>query len=384
MRELLYIAIGDPGFGIWDDEVLSINENINLHHIPLTGDIFAGIIQIDGRVATVADLAACTGFQRMKHRQCQVLLLSEKEDIAGFAIEQKVRRYEISTENILKLPDCLHSQIVDTCVIYSSKPIPVINIKALYGLIKNKEYSPQTLLVPDVYSKPADLSGIRDYKYIKVGNELFAFPDRGLIDELPAPGVITASVLFPKYVKGVTLYNNSLLPLVSLARKMKIAETGKEEHTIIMEIEKNIFGFLSDSAAGNSNELIKTAGLPPIARSPWMKSAIIDGGKIIPVIDPAALIMPKTEDGTIPVDSLYLPENSFENNFGERDADVTEFLILNTVYSLPRSEVKDTIPCGGIRRIPGATPVVIGVSEYEGELIPVLDPALYFGVYSQV
>ena len=112
MRELLYINIGNSGFGVWNDEVLDVKENVLLHRLPLTSTIFAGIAEIEKRIVTIADLAACVGLPPIKIKRCNIILLSENPEIAGFAIEQNVRHYDISSEEIFKLPDCLHSHIL--------------------------------------------------------------------------------------------------------------------------------------------------------------------------------------------------------------------------------------------------------------------------------
>ncbi len=384
MKDLLYIRIGDSGFGVWDEEILDVKENLLLHRIPLTSGIYAGIAQIENRVATIADLAACIGLPQIKSRLCHVLIFSNELELAGFAIEQGVKRFEISQDKIFKLPGCIHSEIMDTCVVLSGTPVPVINIKSLYGLVKNKNFSPGKIPFSSSGPKPADSPAVRTYKYISVCGNIFALPKSGLREELPRPGKVTPSILFPEHIKGVTIYNDGILPLVSLSRRMSSSQTESGEHTLIMDIEGNAFGFIADSSAGESGKEIEPVRLPPLVQTGWMKEAIIDNGKIIPVIDPAALIFPEIEGSNAAMGSLYNPENTFMAEFGKNDVEVTEFYQGNAIYSIPLSEIKAAITLRGFIKIPGVSPIVIGITEFEGDILPVVDLSLYFGFYSQI
>ena len=103
-----------------------------------------------------------------------------------------------------------------------------------------------------------------------------------------------------------------------------------------MDIDQNTFGFLADSVTDVSDEGRKPVNLPPLVQSAWMKHALIDNQKVIPIVDPSVLILPAGDDDKISPESLYIPENEFDRHFGKKDAEVTEFYILNSIYSLPR------------------------------------------------
>jgi chemotaxis signal transduction protein len=133
---------------------------------------------------------------------------------------------------------------------------------------------------------------------------------------------------------------------------MNLSETGNEQHTLIMNIGKNAIGFLADSVTGVSNDRATPVHLPPIAKSSWMKDAILINSGIIPIIDPAALILPESAGDNMPLESLYIPDKNFEYDFGNKDTEVMEFYLLNSIYSLLKSEVKDTISYQQISKVP--------------------------------
>jgi chemotaxis signal transduction protein len=146
------------------------------------------------------------------------------------------------------------------------------------------------------------------------------------------------------------------------------------------------FGFLIDADRGALfSRDFQLKPLPPITLSRWMRSAAVRHGETLPLVDLGALLSAQPGDKEDkPLPERYSPDSRFSSLFGSEEVEVTEFSLLGARHALPRSEVQDTLGFKPYRRVPNVQPIVAGVTEYEGELLPVLDLAMVFGRRSLV
>ena len=384
MRELLYIFISGMEYGIWNDELLSVKDNLSIHHLPLVHSCIAGISLVNDRIITLADISACIGHPPVsRFSESHILLLSEQQEIAGFASEGEIGKSSISPDEIHSIPNYLQTPLIDTCVLHDRKPIPVINISTLYDLVLQDDYEPVEYKLHQSNIKQNDVSSIKSFRLIEVSGNIFAFPQTGYEEESPVPQEISSVALIPKFVKGIVFYNGNVFPLISLSKRMKLNEEGSAELMLVADIEEKRFGFLIDSDRGISNIDIGTLDLPPLVQSSWMRDSIVNNGEIIPIIDPCALISASTDDeDEIPLPQRYSPNLKFESMPGNEEVEVVEFSLLGVRYALPGMEVVDYLPFKQLQKIPNVQPIVLGIVEHEGELLPVLDLALCFGRHS--
>jgi len=382
MRELFLTSFDGIQYGIWKDEILAVRNIRALHRIPLSPVRIAGIMIEDGRTVTLADLPACIGHKpsRGKERGC-ILLMQEGDEVIGFVISGELRTQAIPPEMIFPLPVYLKSMVSDTCAVHDDIPIPVINIAALYSGSLDAGVVSSTGWLQATDTKQQDISGISRLRYIDVAGDLFAVSAGGIEDNAAIPGPVTPLPNTPQYVQGVTFHSGRLLPVIDLALRIKFQRVGPESPMLTAWIAGSAFGLLIDSDAGvmPADEVsIKSA--PLIAQTSWLKHIVLRAGELIPLVDLALTLTADASEGdNVPVWQRYVPDSGFSDIFFRHEAEVVEFSLLGARYALPKQEVEDIIAFKTCRVIPDVPPIVIGLAEHNGDILPVIDPAMMFG-----
>jgi len=383
MRELIHINFGSIEAGIWEDELISIHENSVLHHIPLADSLIAGVSILDEHISTFADLSACLGMTPLKGKTAHLLVHSKEMDVKGFAINADFKKRRIPTEDISDLPGPVQTGIINSCVKHGSDVIPVLNTAEFFRAVRDTSFSIAEYKLQDIEFKLDNLPKPENYRYVKINGETYAVPDVNILDILEIPENISPLLLVPDYIRGITLCNDCILPIISMAEIMKIPGPESEKKLFIMEIDGQRIGFSAEQIEGQSGDDIKVIDLPPIAQSGWLKEAIIRGSEIIPLLDPYVLLSDNEDsENASPLSERYHPDSRVEQLFGNQTIEVVEFSLRNFRYSFPKLEAVETIPVKPMRTIPDIKQIVIGVAEHEGELLPVLDLERCFGVSS--
>jgi chemotaxis signal transduction protein/nucleoid-associated protein YgaU len=120
--------------------------------------------------------------------------------------------------------------------------------------------------------------------------------------------------------------------------------------------------------------------LPLIAQSSWLKNVVVREGELIPLIDLAMVLSPVFgAAGDKPLWQRYATGSGFPALFAKVEVGVVEFSLLGVRHALPKMEVEDVIAFKPCRMIPDVVPIVIGVAEHNGEILPVVDLAMMFG-----
>ena len=386
MRELFLTSFGVIQYGIWKDEILSVRDLDSLHRIPLSPACIAGIMIDDGRTVTLVDLPGCMGYEPSQGTgqgidQGCILLMAEGEKVTGFVVSGEIRTQSIPPEMLFPIPDYLKTPVFDSCAIHDGIPIPIINIAELYlrVLKADAEFSVDSLGITT--ARPLDNSGMAGIRFIASGGELFAAFAAGMEDKTVKPGPITPLPNTPRYVKGVTFWKGRLLTVIDFSQRIKRQSGKPDSIMLIARIEDSVFGLLIDGDEGtlSSGEVtIKPA--PLIAQNSWLRHVVVRAGELIPLVDLAMAL--SSGSGAVdekPVWQRYTPGSQFPDLFFKHDVDVVEFSLLGERHALPKQEVGNVIAFKPCRALPDALPIVIGVAEHEGEILPVVDLAMMFG-----
>ena len=361
---------------------MSVRDIHALHRIPLCPPRIAGIMIDDGRTVTLADLPVCIGHESTRGTETGAILLMRVGDkVTGFVVSGQLRTQAISPELLFPLPQYLKSPAFDTCAVHDDIPIPVINIAELYaGMLKADDaLSSDSLRIPDVH--PRDNSGMSRVRLFAAGGEIFAVHAEGIEDRAFKPGPITPLPGTPVYVKGVTFKEGRLLPAIDLSQRINSQRVAPDPLMLIAGIGGAAFGMLIDSDAGIlPADRVSIRPAPLIARTSWLKHVVVRSGELIPLIDLAMALSPRTVAADeIPVWQRYAPDSSFPEIFFRHEAEVVEFSLLGERYALPKQEVEDVIAFKSCRALSDVPPIVIGVAEHKGEILPVVDLAMMFG-----
>jgi twitching motility protein PilI len=384
MRELLVIHVKGSHYGIWKDTV-SVKHGETLHRLPLAPDCIAGISIIDDRTVTLADLPACIGYDPgNENRTGSILVLSGQEKITGFLVNRDIGSLAVPREAVVPLPDYVKTDAMQTCAIHDDCPIPIIDVYHLHShILKDQDPPRPSFLVPR--RERLDIAALSSARVFRLDDELYALSSSGVEEQTITPARIVGMPLVPQFIRGITCHEGGIFPVVDLSQRIRRKKT-ESGRMLIQKINGAGFGLLIGEDRGTvpASEFM-VAPLPPIAGSAWLNYTVIIAGQIVPLVDPSLLLSINAEGSEERHrETLYTPASPFPALFKKQDADVVEFSLLGARHALPKSEVEDVIDFRPYRQIPGAPPIVVGVAEYRGLLLPVLDLALVFGRRSLV
>lgn len=382
MRELLLTSFGGRQYGIWKDAILSVRDIHALHRIPLSPARIAGIMIDDGQTVTLADLSVCVGYEPSPAiDQGCILLMAEGEKVTGFVVSGELRTQSISPELLFPLPDYLKTQVFDTCAVHDGISIPIINIAALNSRVLKSGDGPSEISLVISAAQPRDIPGAERIRYFAAAGERYAVSAAGIEDKAVKPGPVTPLPDTPQYVKGVTFRDGRLMTVIDLSQRIKRQSAAPESLMLIARIADAMFGFLIDRDEGMppaDKVAIKPA--PLIAQSSWLKNMVVRAGELIPLIDLSMVLSPVSGAADDrPVWQRYATGSGFPALFARHEVEVVEFSLLGVCYALPKVEVEDVIAIKPCRALPDVPPIVIGVAEHNGEILPVVDLAMMFG-----
>jgi chemotaxis signal transduction protein/nucleoid-associated protein YgaU len=382
MRELLLTSFGGGQYGIWKDAILSVRDIHALHRIPLSPARIAGIMVEEGQAVTLADLSGCIGFEPSAATdQGCIILMAEGDKVTGFVVSGELRTQSISPNSLFPLPDYLKTPVFDTCAVHDGISIPIINIAELYSRVLKSGDEPSIISPWIAAAQPEDIPVAGRIRYFSAAGENYSVSASGMDDKAVKPGPITPLPDTPQYVKGVTFRDGRLLPVIDLTQRIKRLSGAAESLMLIARVADHTFGFLIDGDEGASSAgKVSIKLLPLIAQTPWLKKVVVRAGELIPLVDLAMALSPVSGGADDkPVWQRYAPASGFPALFASLEVEVVEFLLLGVRHALPKVEMEEVIAFKPSRTLPDVLPIVIGVAEHNGEILPVVDLAMMFG-----
>ncbi|HTN93444.1 MAG TPA: chemotaxis protein CheW [Gallionella sp.] len=382
MRELLLTSFDGRQYGIWKDAILSVKDQHVLHRIPLSPARIAGIMILDGQTVTLADLSASIGYDPSPASDHgRILLLAQEDKTTGFVASGELRIRSIAPESIFPLPDCLKTPVFDTCAVLDGIPVPIINIAELYSRALNPGKEPAGISFGLLPTQHREMFPSERIRFFSAAGDSFAVAASGMGDQAVKPGPVTPLPNTPRYLKGVAFHDGRLLTVIDLTWRVKRLDAAPGSLMLIANIAGTKFGFLIDGDEGAMPaDDVSVKPVPLIAQTSWMEKAVLRAGAIIPLIDLAMALTPDS-CGTDerPVWQRYVPDSRFPDLLFKEAAEVVEFSLLGVRYALPKGEVEEVVALKPSRVLPDVAPIVIGVTEHNGEILPVVDLAMMFG-----
>ena len=388
-RNLTLLNLDNMEYGVWEDEILSIKDVRAIHWLPPVPEYIAGMSILNGGTVTLFDFPACIGLSSVnKDKSSYFVLLTEQEEKkAGFIVDDIINKIPIPSDAVFPIPDYLKTPVIESCAICESKPIPIVNISVLYNLVQKTDYVPYKSNLLSLKTRQESCSD-KSIRVFECSNETFAVSS-DFIDTSPEkPGPVSQLSLTPVYVRGMAFHNKYVLPIIYLSQLLNLSSDKLQETMLVANINGQDFGFLADSDIGklNSNNY-SLKPLPPVAQSCSIRKAAVYQKKIIPLIDLDVLLSGSVDNLTDnPADNIddsslsekYSTDSQFHLEFTNKEVDVLEFSLLGTRHALPKSEVEDSFNLKPFRYLPNLKPIIAGVAEHNGELLPVLDLAVCF------
>ena len=385
MRDILLIQSSGRCYGVWKDEVESVQDVRNLHRLPLSPACIAGVTIIDARTVTLADLLVCIGRPGASDSgNRRILILAAAEKNIGFLIAGDTETLSIPLDQVLPMPAYLSTQLISSCFVRGDVLVPIISLSQLHRqLLKvDEDVFRASCTIP-----PHEQEAVSQVMAYRSGNELFAVLTSGRDEGAVPAGPITELSLVPLFIKGIGLHQGQVLPVIDLGQRIRRRRTtGNAGRMIVHRIGRVSFGLLVDEvhAVIPLSEAVR-ADLPRLARPSWITSAVLLDGGIVPLLDLEALLSGNAAvDEHEKIAEHYTADSQFPSSVNVHPVEVVEFSLLGARHALPRSEVEDIVPFRAFRTIPDVPEIVLGVTEHDGCLLPVLDLAMVFGRRSLV
>jgi chemotaxis signal transduction protein len=385
MRNLLLITCGGVHYGVWKDEVPSLVGALPLHRLPLSPPAIAGVALFEDRSAVIADLGACLGCLPMTlHRDGTFFIINTDDKFAGFCVEEGIEGYECPPERVLPLPPVVATPVVDTCAVYGTALIPIINIGHLHDRLKRGLLE---LPFPET-GKPADasdLSGLRSIRVLSVDDAWFCVNAVDTLYATLGDGGIAPLPVRSRGLAGVALHDGAAVPVMLPEMFLGCGKAANRKGLLLIGPPGARYGVAVDQDHGIvEGEELAVLALPKLAATPWLPAAALAKGKICLFVDCNMFAVPEDTAGEGREAPAFIPSSQFPLQFRKTGTAIVEFSFLGTRHAVPREEMKDDLELLPFIPVPGTTEIVLGVAELRGELLPVLDLAALFGRRSPI
>jgi len=387
MRELLLLSVANARFGVWKDSIRAVGEARGLHRLPFASSVLAGMAIIEGRLQSLADLAACIGYPPAARAEpAHLLLMPEGDGIAGFVLQETPESVMAPERSVRALPSCLATPLIDSCVVLDAAPIPIIDLGALCGRLRQGIEEPPMPGCSTAAAPSLDISAAAEAALLfAAGGELYATDARDVAGEPVPVGPISPLPGSPLFLRGIACFGETIIPVVDFPLHVRREPNAPMPPLLIVATEPERMGVLVDEYAGSIGVrgAERVAELPSFLRRSWMRAAICREGRIVPLIELGRLLSREpAPEAAADSDRAHVSDPDLADRFGSADIEVVEFVSNGVCHALPRREVETTAPLLPCRWIPSAADIVMGVAEWDSELLPVVDIGTLSGARS--
>jgi chemotaxis signal transduction protein/nucleoid-associated protein YgaU len=379
----LLFSIGTTTWGVGDQDITAVTAARPLHRLPLSPPSVAGMALIEDKPVTVFDLGACLGAPPLAGPEKGSFLLINREGrTTAFAVAGKVDRIDGAADRVVPLPHPARSAVVESCLVRGSSIVLIIKLKRLLEQVKQGDLDIPTPLPPDA-SERRERPVPSSVLVMSLGGDRFcidaadtAYGERGAAEITPLP--------YARQLAGIIAQGQDIVPVMSLAARIGLENRRAGGGMIITELDGMRCGLPVDGEEGR-RESVTVLELPPLARPLWSRRAIVEDGKVIPLIDRQAVASasPETRDEDY-FAGQYHAASAFPLRFRKGGVEVTELSLFGARHAVPKDEVAEVLPLLPVRRLTQVPEIVMGVSELNGRLLPVLDLEAIFGRRSRV
>jgi chemotaxis signal transduction protein len=383
--EVLLFTIDSHRYGVWKDQVSSVETVGAVHRLPFLRSSLTVLAVMGDHTNTLADLAPCLGHAPGKgNREATALVMSDQGQLRGFLVSAQLAVREIEPESAIALPDFLHIPFVESFLWMAGELVPVVAVRSLFDQVLTEGKVPEShsqAIAGLQATPPAQTAAL---KVVSTGASLLALQADEL-QEMPGKVMISRFPLLPPDLDGVAFFDDDILPVVDLGRRVSRRKLGDNPLLIGARVGNAAFGLLVENTLGEWDQPgISVMDLPFICRTRWSQKAAIHGSQAAAIIDLAELLSGSESPGSQDAfTQRYEPASPFPAAFGTEDVEVAEIRVLGRRLAVPKAEVVLTVSCVPIHAVPHAPGMIAGVAVFEGELLPVLDLARVLGANSQ-
>lgn len=376
--KLLVTGIGRNSYAILESGIISVHEIQRVHRIPFAPPTFSGISSIDGKMTRILDLQACLGHKPLSEKgEGQALVPSSARGKDAFLVRGGLARLEVRAESLLPMPHHLATPVMEHCVLYSQRLMPVVNIENLYKDLLQGQLAPPTLSLPETFKKDRSSSGLagKGMMILKIGGETFAVPDSLAAHKAIRLPRLVEMPLAPPYAPGIVHRKGKVWTVLDPSVRLSIHQ--ESDRRLFLPLEGESFGLLINGSRGRLKaKEYNVQPLPPPFKSDILNSTVVSKDEVIPFLETKFLPTDKTVEFA---KVKYKTASKVRSHFKRKPVSVLIFELAGQRYGVPASQVETETAALPFRPLPSSRPIAVGVTQKETKVLPVLDLARCFG-----
>ncbi len=377
MVDLVLFALSGRLHAARSTEIIHIEETAGFFRLPLHPPQVAGLILIDENPVTLTDLAACLGYPaEPRSSRGSALFLAGYDRETAFFVADCVHRESVPEQSLLPAPNSLKYPLVSHCVLLGGELMPILELSVLRARLERGEWAPPAAALEfSQHRSPLELCN--SFSLVHFGGRIFAIP-RTELRELAETAVKICTVgNAPPFLLGIGSTENDLRPVVQLEPLLDLSP-GPSHVFVVAEIEGLKAILRTDRLETETLETENCLALPPLVQRRGMRSALLTGSQMIPLLDLAEMF-----ENALPLPPLPERYSSEDDVDGHSEDSFLEFSLPGARFAVPGAEVETVLPILPIHDIPSDLPLLRGVAVHRGVLWPVIDLAPYFGQESR-
>ncbi len=385
MVEALLFTIDGHRYGIWKDQVSSVEAVGAVHRLPFLKSSLAILAVMGDHTSTLADLAPCLGHEPDRGKgEASALVMSEQGQVRGFLVSAQPSTVQVESSSFVALPDYLRIPFVEGFLSMDGEIAPVVAVRRVFEEVLRQGKPPgnQARAINDLPASESPWS--TTFRLISAGGNLLAVQAQEVIGKISSACGILRFPLLPPDIDGVTVCDNRVLPVVDMARRVSHRALGQSPVMLEARSGTSAFALLVDDRREEWKQADTSVKvLPYICRTEWSDSAAIHGDQAAAIVD-LAMLLSNGEDTADPsaMSALYQAGSNFPELFEQEEVEVFEIIVQGRRFAIPKTEVLDILPLVPLHAVPHSPGIVAAVGAWQGELLPVLDLARVLGASS--
>ncbi len=373
-RSYVEFLLNGREFAVPLEDVREIIALPDITPLPMASENVRGMINLRGEVMPVVDLDSRLGsYTEKKGERNEVLILNMEGYSLGVVVEQAQQVVEFEEESIEVEEGA--GGIVRGVVHHNEKLVVVLDSERILNIDRESLETIRKNRKKESAEVQEQHDTSRQIVTFDLEGEVYAFPLEDVQeilryqDPVPVPDS-------PSSVKGVLHVRGSILPVLSLRKRLQLEDTSfRPEAGKILVGDYGSFriGFIADGIREVLTVMENEISPPPgITRSESGAASVIGivhtRGQVIALLGKEGLVdrdAMASMTGEMQKDSLLRQK-------GEERETFVVFLVAGQAMGLPITTIREINRIDEIARLPGVPSYVEGVMNLRGEIVPAL------------
>ena len=378
-RSYVEFLLNGREFAVPLEDVREIIALPDITPLPMASANVRGMINLRGEVMPVVDLDSRLGsYTEKKGERKEVLILNMEGYSLGVVVEQAQQVVEMEEESI-EIEEGAGKGIVRGVVHYNEKLVVVLDSERILNIDRESlEKIRKNRKKETSEAREQHGASSRQIVTFDLEGEVYAFPLEDVQeilryqDPVPVPDS-------PAFVKGVLHVRGSILPVLSLRKRLQLGDTSfRPEAGKILVGDYGLFriGFIADGIREvltvTENEISPPPGVTRSEKGPSSVIGIVHTrGQVIALLG---------KDGLVDREAMAsmtgeMQKDSLLRQKGEERETFVVFLVAGQAMGLPITTIREINRLDEIARLPGMPSYVEGIMNLRGEIVPALSLA---------